>query len=159
MRAGADKKYLRIPLDSYPTEGVKSASSSIYPTEGAKMNSELRREYRTQLEAGGYSIPPGRAACALVRARDRLLLDELETLDVAKVQWVYDESPDLSWADDATLDKIDRDVWSVRGCIVSMATGEEASLWGIVGPYGDPYERVVEAELAGDVFGQVELGR
>jgi hypothetical protein len=117
-----------------------------------------RDRFRFFLEHAGYSVPPGRAACALALARAEELLNEAEDLGVVTVEWQYDDMPyeqDIVSEDEA--DRLfESGEWTGPfGCIVETFDGEtHTSLWGIVvGPKGtdDPYCRVVAAALASDI--------
>ncbi|MEN3280060.1 MAG: hypothetical protein V7607_1200 [Solirubrobacteraceae bacterium] len=98
-------------------------------------------------EHGGYSYHPtletpeeGRVRCALALARAER---ELQARSDVFVVWEDDC--------DGTADG-ERPAW---GCVLYRWRDEEVtspavltSLWGIDAPEGDPYRRVVEAELA-----------
>ena len=112
-------------------------------------------------EHAGWSYDPetetaeqGRSRCAAELAKADAALRAAIDNDTARIRWMPDDNPDLSWADEDTLDKIDREVWTVEGCVLETrcekcgAWSHAESLWGIVGPSDDPYRHVVEAELA-----------
>jgi hypothetical protein len=105
----------------------------------------LRPAWRFFLENGGYSTPPGRAACALESARSEALLTEAIDADVCTVEWHNDPEPDFETRE-----------WTgpyAYGCVLEVNGEHVASLWGIVlgsRDLQDPYRRVVEAELASE---------
>ena len=105
--------------------------------------------YHFFLKHGGYSYnsetetkAQGRRRCA------KWLADaEAKAQSVGLVfEWVNDDDADLSWlAEGETVNE-------VLGCIVRSPSGRVmASLWGITDPSRE-YGRVIEAELAGEVF-------
>lgn len=118
------------------------------------MTPELREAFRYQLTYGGYATPPGRAACALERARAELVGRDSDTL---RVIWEHDPDPDLSFDETGTTQRrVESGEWCVVGCVVESRCSEcgewrhAASLWGIIidgDPFTDPHGRIVEAEL------------
>jgi hypothetical protein len=119
------------------------------------MTSRLREAFRFHLEQGGYSVPPGRAACALESARNeiRAAAEEIEFV------WEYDETPDVSWLDQKGWERAKQDYLDGRmemlGCSAEHpALGKyDVSLWSISLYLDDrTYKRVVEAELAGEAL-------
>jgi hypothetical protein len=127
---------------------------------------ELLEPFRFHREHAGYSVPPGRAACALEAARAEILLRRAVELGAAAVEWQDDEipyDPGLTSEEEARR-LFETGKWTgPYGCRVRVATArlddeEETSLWGIVtGPEGerDPYRRVVEAELASELLDEL----
>jgi hypothetical protein len=121
------------------------------------MNRRLQEAFRFHLEWGGYSTPPGRAACALQAARAELRAKE-EGLEFC---WEYDENPDTSWLDQEGWEKEKQDYQEGRleilGCWVEHPGIERyaVALWGIsVYPdkAGQAYRRTIEADLASETF-------
>lgn len=118
--------------------------------------------------AGGIVGENARVALELARAEE--LLAQACALDVAAVEWVDDEEPyDCGAPDEDVSGNFESGAWTGPfGCIVQVFDGTTtrsgfevepdaagvASLWGIVvGPRGtgDPYCRVVAAELASEL--------
>ena len=104
-------------------------------------------------ENAGYSYDPkretpqqGKLRCARQLAAAERWLSEQPGHEI---EWAVDDHPDRSG--------IDHD-GPLYGCIVTLASEEQASLWGIdLGPEGDlsdPYARVVVAELASELMPQ-----
>lgn len=122
------------------------------------MSSVDRKTFRFFLENAGYASPPGRAACALDLARAEVLLQRAVDLGLARVDWTEEEG--WSWGDlgdvfneDAMRAKFDSNEWTGPYCAAIHLGAERyaASLGMIVlGQWGtgDPYARVVAAELA-----------
>lgn len=122
-------------------------------------------------EHAGWSYDPktetpeqGRQRCAEALAKADAALRSAIDAGTARILWMHDDNPDLSWADADTLEKIVNRVWTVEGCVLERKCefGEfhhVESLWGIVGPDDDPYRHVVEAELADQAGYGAEVSR
>lgn len=107
---------------------------------------DLQSRFRFMLANAGYSVPPGRAVCALDLARAERLLDEASRLSVAYTN-VEDDH-------DGTIDGTYPAVGVVVGVYEAGDTtpSRQESVWGIeadVDPNG--YLRVVRAELASEL--------
>jgi hypothetical protein len=115
-----------------------------------------RERWRFFLEHAGYCTPPGRAACALELARAEELLEDAIGLELARVRIEHDPEPyevdDDVMSEAEVRSKFASNEWTGPfGVILELEEEHTASLWGIVvGPKesGDPYMRVVAAELA-----------
>lgn len=120
------------------------------------IDNDTRTRWQFHLEWGGYSVPPGLAACALTAARAEKLLETACELDVATVTWEYDDEPydHGMMPEDEIARKFDSGEWTgPYGCVVTVDSVAVASLWGIVlgrDDTRDPYRRVVESELASE---------
>lgn len=127
------------------------------------MDKQLQSRFRLMLENAGYSVPPGRAVCAIEMARASLLLDRAVDAGVASIEWIYDDEPydpgDL-YTEAETAAKFESNEWTGPfGCVIYFEPNEStrysvAGLWGIVvGQWGtnDPYCRVIEAGLASEI--------
>lgn len=108
------------------------------------VSKSLRSAFRFFHEHSGYSVPPGRAVCALDLARAEALASE----EGWRVEWHDDAEGARDWYCECGCQPSE-----VLGCVLTFThdDGSEAhfSLWGI----GDPspeYRRVVEAELASE---------
>lgn len=116
------------------------------------------KRYAFFKEHAGYVVGR-RAECALSLARAEVLLEQACELGLAEVEWVYDDMPydggDVYTADEVAA-KFESNEWTgPYGCVVTVDGETVASLWGIVvGPRGtgDPYCRVVAAELADEAL-------
>lgn len=139
-----------------------------------KQQKQLQKRFRFFLQNCGYSIPPGKAACALRLAKAEQWLDDQEGLETVVFN---DDSPDLSWWDSrewcSRCETTRRFFWHSRqhfiacaSCglplqreivvvcvaIVDSDTGHYlASLSDITEPTAD-YLRVVKAELALEIM-------
>jgi hypothetical protein len=119
-----------------------------------------RKAFRFFHENAGYVVGE-RAIGAAALARAEARLDEAIDNGSATVKWEWDDEPyDHGYMTDKEVAaKFESNEWTgPYGCTVTV--GEETeSLWGIVvGPRGtdDPYCRVIAAELAEEVFHQVD---
>ena len=114
------------------------------------VDAALRSSFRFMLENCGYSIPPGRAVCALNLARAEVAGRDLECdhdeprTGRIRWRWEWDEFPDRESAGDV-------------GCILERydelcGWTHLESLWGISESFDiktrHDYRRLVEAELA-----------
>lgn len=118
------------------------------------IGAELRERTRFFAEHAGYSVPPGRYACALALAKA-----EAEGKRRGfTTEWVDDVDADLSWADIETSQKIASGAYPVAGCVAKdTETGDVESLWGIVlDGWHDPYMQVVEAEMFAQLLAESE---
>jgi hypothetical protein len=136
------------------------------------MDTTLIKRYRFFREHAGYVV--GRSAeGALDLARAERLLSDAIDADVARVQWRYDDLPYEHGflSDEEIAAKFESNEWTGPfGCVIWIGDDlsdfdadsdrdpaswtQNTSLWGIVvGPRGtgDPYCRVVEAELASEL--------
>jgi hypothetical protein len=121
------------------------------------ITSERRAAFRFFLEHAGYATPPGRAVCALELARAESTLHEAINAGVASVAWVDDEEP-YDPGDAVTEENaralVESGAWTGPfGCVVDCDNAG-GSLWGIMldsRGTGDPYARVVAAELASEI--------
>lgn len=112
----------------------------------------LQESFHFHLANGGYATPPGRAQCALDRARAELAAN---TRDDIRFRWEDDsEYIDLSWDEDGwTKRRLESGEFECVGCVIEIrcphcgSWDRAASLWSIIGPPDSPYRRVVEAEL------------
>lgn len=119
---------------------------------------DRQERFRFFLEHAGYATPPGRAACALELARAEEGLACALSYDEASVEWVDDfetyDPGDVVTTEQATA-RFDTGEWTGPfGCIVKIGDAA-ASLWSIVldsRVTGDPYARVVVAELASEAL-------
>lgn len=132
-----------------------------------------RKAYGFFREHAGYVVGENaRGALALARAEE--LLEQAVALEVASVEWVDDDEPydynprgrgfEQADAEDAARRFASNEWTGPFGCIVK-AGEQQASLWGIVlgrggtwwpeSPHtianGDPYGRVIIAELASEL--------
>lgn len=123
------------------------------------MNVQLQQRFRFFLKHAGYSTLPGRAACALALARAEHVAHNIAD---ASYEWEDDFDqpiedlldPSIFRSEEEFKAYCDRYRDDVTGCVLRDATGEvRASLWGIIGA-DSAYRRVVQAELALEVFGQ-----
>ena len=102
----------------------------------------------------GYSIAPGETTAQGQRRSARTLAAaERKACDLgATFEWQEDDQPFECHCEDPTCES--REPHTAYGCVARTADGKVyASLWGIsfgpgVEPWGEPYRRVVEAELA-----------
>jgi hypothetical protein len=102
------------------------------------------------LEHAGWATPPGREDCAILLAA----AEARASAGGVSFHWEIDE--DSSSADWKSAEELREDggPYAVWGCVARDASGGcFASLWSIDfgpggDPWGDPYRRVVEAELA-----------
>jgi len=114
--------------------------------------------YRFFLAHAGYSYGPterpidGRRRCARdLAAAERLACDAGLTFE-----WRDDDQPFECGCDDPTC--ASHEPHRAYGCVLRDADGRvQDSLWGIsfgpdVDPWGQPYARVVQAELASEYF-------
>jgi len=143
---------------------IVAASRSDAPTsrsaKGDPMNTDTYRAYKFFREHAGGII--GRnAETALDLARAEQLLDEAEDLGIGGTEWPYDEEPYEGFdvfTDEEIATKFESNEWTGPfGCIV-RAGDESTSLWGIVlspKEIGDPYARVVRAELASELMDEL----
>lgn len=135
------------------------------------IDSDTRERFRFFLEHAGYATPPGRAACALELARAEKGLECALAYGEASVRWVDDDvayDPGDVCTEDEAARKFDSGEWvGPLGCIVAIGDEQHpravASLWGIVlnsrgvpsdWQAGDPYARVIVAELAGEALAE-----
>lgn len=117
-----------------------------------------RDRFRFFLEHAGYRTPPGRAVCALELARAEELADEAEAEEIAEWLWEYDPLP---WDEGTEISaeearrKFESNEWTGPFVGFWKIAGEiSSSIGGVVlGPEetGDPYARVLRAELAGEL--------
>lgn len=118
--------------------------------------------YRFMLEHAGYSYHYGRETPEQGRVRSALALARAEyafELSPSSVEWVDDDDADTSFLDQPGWEEnraaYRRGEYVFKGAILRDGSGEEIkSLWSIHLPrdwHADPYRRVVEAELAGEV--------
>lgn len=123
------------------------------------MTAQLKERFHFFLEHAGYSTPPGRAVCALALARAEHVAKDIAD---AHYEWQDDYDfpiedlidPSIVNSQEAFENYCNKYRGQVTGCILRDAKGEvRASLWGIVGA-DSAYRRVVQAELALEVFGQ-----
>ena len=108
------------------------------------MNAKLREAFRFHLKHAGYASPPGRAACALSKAKAEAIAEERGW----EVHWEWDDT------NHGALDG--HEEWcGEKGCqhevlgAVLHRDGEpdySVALWGIIDA-DRTYRRVVEAEL------------
>jgi hypothetical protein len=110
---------------------------------------DLKDAYDFFLENSGYATPPGRAVCALDKARAEKRANELGFV----FSWEYDDDCPLDrlgdhcyWCEDAKAER--EHSHEVEGCSVRDSAGHVlASLWGIIDADRN-YRRVIEGELA-----------
>lgn len=123
------------------------------------MSRKLRRRWQFFFKNAGYIV--GHAAlCALKLAKAEEHLEAAVDTGEARVRWEMDEWADLSWADERELALIRSGALQVRCCLLETRCTAckrwetSASLFGIVSAFDnlDHYPRVVEAELALEVF-------
>lgn len=111
---------------------------------------QLRSAWRFFQQHAGYSVPPGRAMCALSLARAERAGKEAGLTFV----WDHDGNDSSEWSDDP-------EPWLTWECLCYDANEDVvASLCGIDfgrdgTPWNDPYKRVVEAELASEALAAV----
>jgi hypothetical protein len=98
-------------------------------------SNELRSAWRFFQANAGYSIPPGRAACALSLAKAELWARE------EGARFIWREDPVSDWDGDGPAPEA-----GPEACRAYLGD-DEVSLWGIWGAT-DEYRRVVQAELA-----------
>jgi hypothetical protein len=101
----------------------------------------LVNRYRFFREHGGYCTPPGPVACALELARAERAADALGW----RVEWRDD---DLPWDGDGPAPRY---LYAAILCDDTGAVLESLGAIGVNDP-GDPYLRVVEAELASEAI-------
>lgn len=96
----------------------------------------------------GYSVPPGRAACALALAR----AERDARAEGIEFRWEYDPDGASDWRSDLRRDYTDYTPEYVEECRAVSERGKTlASLCGIADA-DDNYRRVVEAELASEAL-------
>lgn len=109
------------------------------------MHATLRKRWKFFHEWAGYATPPGKVACAATLAKAE--------------QWAEDEGITFEWSVDPCIDSSDfsdeEPPYALWQCLATYEN-ETASLCGIdfgrdKEPWGDPYKRVVEAELASEL--------
>ncbi len=110
-----------------------------------------RKAWKFFLQHAGYATPPGPAQCALDLARAEAWAKAEGLVFV----WENDPHADDSWMDDAQRQQ----EHTAEGCTVYRLCGECGEISGtpLNGLYGifdanSNYRRVVEAELASDLF-------
>jgi hypothetical protein len=128
------------------------------------MDAQTLKAFRFMREHAGYVVGL-RAESALQLARAEALLARAKDAGVASVEWVDDDEPydtDV-FTDEEIAAKFESNEWTGPfGCVLKIGDARAsidepeswASLWGIVvgqAGIGDPYCRVVEAELALEV--------
>jgi hypothetical protein len=112
----------------------------------------LLAAYRVMHAESGYVVGE-RAASALRLARASLALEEAIDDGTARVRWESEEDGDLSWADKATLARLESGYYSHDVCLLETCCEHGrwsvvASLGGIVHDGSPGYMQTVEAELA-----------
>ena len=117
------------------------------------MNAQLRESFRFHLQHGGYSVPPGRAMCALQMVRAEQTARDLNL----KVRWEEEDiEPDFDDERDNAAIRSGKLDW-LFAYVPDPTTSERyavlASLGGIAVRPNDPYRRVVEAELYAEAIG------
>jgi hypothetical protein len=129
-----------------------------------------RERFRFFLEHAGYATPPGRAACALELARAEQGLECALAYGEASVQWLDDDvpyDPGDAFTEDEARERSESGAWTGPvGSIVAIGDEQHpravASLWGVVldsRELGDPYARVVVAELAFEAIDEARRER
>lgn len=106
-------------------------------------------------EHAGWSVPPGKAACARALARAEKYAE--------RHGWRYE------WCDDPDFEAYcacDDPACTAKtgpayGCVLTIDGEQHASLWGITFAKGkdfanDPYGRVIQAELASEALHDIE---
>lgn len=102
----------------------------------------------------GYSVPPGRMACAITLAKAELVANARGW----SVQW---EPEDLDPADSfdrqEDIDAVRSGKWLWLYAYVDVDGEHGASLGGItLTGWSDPYKRVIEAQLFSEVINTIE---
>lgn len=106
------------------------------------ITTDLRARWRFFHAEAGWATPPGKVACAMILARAE--------------EWAVVEGVEYEWAEDDCIESSDfRDdvpAYPLWVCVARLGDAVE-SLGGIdfgpgCDPWGEPYKRVVEAELA-----------
>lgn len=116
------------------------------------MDKQTKQAYQFFKANAGYIVGKS-ALCALDLARAEQFASESEF----EYRWELDEFFDYDgWADDSVMEdaapKFESGEWSPEVCSLYDSNGNHLhSLCGIVGA-DDKYRRVVEAELAGEVY-------
>jgi len=125
------------------------------------LDPQLIDAYRFFSENAGYIV--GRhAESALSLARAELRLREAQASDTVRVEWQDDDFPydHDGYTHDEIQEKFASTEWTgPYACLLYLNGEVAASLGGIVvGPKGtnDSYCRVVEAELADEVFAEID---
>lgn len=123
------------------------------------MNHQLIERFRFFMEHAGYSVPPGRAACALALARAEHVAKDIAD---ATFEWEDDFDQPIEDLLDPSVFRSEEEFKAycdqyrndVTGCVLRDANGEvRASLWGIIGADSN-YRRVIQAELAHEAFAE-----
>jgi hypothetical protein len=123
------------------------------------VNRQLIERFRFFLQHAGYSVPPGRAACALALARAEHVARDIAD---ATFEWEDDFDqpiedlldPSIFRSEEEFKAYCDRYRDDVTGCVLRDANGNvRASLWAIIGA-DSSYRRVVEAELSLEAYGR-----
>jgi hypothetical protein len=117
----------------------------------SRVTRDLLSRARFFLEHAGYCTPPGRVACALSLARAEMRADA----EHLQVTWEDDPEP---W--EAVHADTPRPAYVLNACLQDATGRTLASLCGIgIDETNDPYQRVVEAELASEGFGILDAER
>jgi hypothetical protein len=115
----------------------------------------LRNRFRFFLEHAGYSAPPGRAACALQLAKAEAKAERVGLV----FEW-EDDSEAAQWEDERGRWHQDPAVACLVYCDAHLSRGPRREVLASLGAilesddFADAknYRRVVEAELAAEVF-------
>jgi hypothetical protein len=114
------------------------------------MNASRRARIHFFADHAGHVTPPGR----LLAAKSLADAEEWAQANDLTATWEFDEYADLSWADEDTLAQLENGTYEVLSATVT--TGDATfSLSGIMTSFGDPYARVVEAELFSELMDDV----
>lgn len=107
-----------------------------------------REAFKFFLENAGWCTPPGRAVCAIERARDEEKIREKVDTGQWRFRWVHD---DTAWDADESIPVPEE----VLGCILEEKCEgcgswvPRESLWGIGDP-DDAFRRVIETDLGSE---------
>jgi hypothetical protein len=113
------------------------------------MNATRRARIRFFADHAGYCTPPGRMVGAKALADAEEWAEGLGL----EAEWEADDNVDVSWADAETLARLEDGTYDYLQCGVSFE-GRTAGLGGIVVAWGNPYCRVVEAELFSEIMSE-----
>ena len=121
------------------------------------MDSKMKERIRFFAANAGYSVPPGRMACAKSLAEAEALAEEIGLT----VTWETDQYPDLDFCIEKDRKDFEAGRFEILSAHIEGDGGEIlASLGGIwIKPSDKSYRRVVEAELFQEALEEIRKGR